>query len=237
MPGRKRYQKGRNRRSPGNKQRHSPNKNDSQNQKNNSGGSGGGGNNNNRKGNSNSNRSKSSKSKTHHHNNPNAKKNNNNNANRKGKGGKGGGGGGGNTGGKGKNNDNNANDSPAMIKKREGNQAFQNEKFSLAIKLYTEAIDIDDTEHTLYSNRSAAYLLNKQFEEALADANTCIQLKPEWQKGYVRKGAALIKLSRLQEASECYQDGKEQCDQHDLLIVCVNLFVSVCVRCSVSLFS
>ncbi|KAF9612599.1 hypothetical protein IFM89_002195 [Coptis chinensis] len=41
----------------------------------------------------------------------------------------------------------------------------------------------------MYSNRSLCYALLKG-EVALADANACINMKPEWPRGYYRAGAA-----------------------------------------------
>jgi stress-induced-phosphoprotein 1 len=40
------------------------------------------------------------------------------------------------------------------------------------------------TDHTIYGNRSASYHNLKRFKEALEDAETCIELKPDWGKGY-----------------------------------------------------
>jgi stress-induced-phosphoprotein 1 len=49
------------------------------------------------------------------------------------------------------------------------------------------------------SNRSAAHLRLKDFEEALSDAEACVTLQPSWDKGHFRKGAALenIDLRRV----------------------------------------
>jgi tetratricopeptide (TPR) repeat protein len=54
--------------------------------------------------------------------------------------------------------------------------------------------------HILYSNRSASLGHLGQYEEALADSLKCIEAKPDWPKGYYRKGEALIGLLRFDEA-------------------------------------
>jgi hypothetical protein len=46
----------------------------------------------------------------------------------------------------------------------------------------------------LYSNRSLCLLKCDEAYDALLDACACIGLKPEWHKGYYRKGAALMSL-------------------------------------------
>lgn len=54
--------------------------------------------------------------------------------------------------------------------------------------------------YLLYSNRSLANFLCEKYEDSLLDSNQTIQLKPDWIKGYFRKGEVLIKLMRYDEA-------------------------------------
>lgn len=56
---------------------------------------------------------------------------------------------------------------------------------------FTQAIEIEPENHVLYSNRSGAYASKKDFEMALEDANKTTTIKPDWAKGWGRKGAAL----------------------------------------------
>jgi stress-induced-phosphoprotein 1 len=50
------------------------------------------------------------------------------------------------------------------------------------VNFYTQAIDIDSSNHVLYSNRSAAYAKAGEYEKALEDAEKTVQLKPDWAK-------------------------------------------------------
>jgi stress-induced-phosphoprotein 1 len=43
----------------------------------------------------------------------------------------------------------------------------------------------------LYSNRSGAYASLKDWQKALEDANKTTEIKPDWAKGWGRKGTAL----------------------------------------------
>ena len=91
--------------------------------------------------------------------------------------------------------------------KAQGNTALQAGKISEAIDLYTKAINSDGTNHVYYSNRSAAYLKKGDATNALADAENCLGLKPDFAKGYSRKGAALHGLKRFNDSIAAYEDG------------------------------
>lgn len=95
--------------------------------------------------------------------------------------------------------------------KAKGNAALQAGEFDEAIGHYTEAIGLDGTNHVFYSNRSAAYLSKGDAESALADGDKCVSMKPDWPKGYGRKGAALHKLKQYDEAAAVYNAGLEAC--------------------------
>jgi len=99
--------------------------------------------------------------------------------------------------------------------KNMGNKFFQAGDYRKAVRLYTRAIELDGMNSALYSNRSAAYLLGgKQMgidtrSMALRDAEKAIKLKPTWFKGYSRRGDALFKMERYEEAYEAYQSALE----------------------------
>ena len=88
-----------------------------------------------------------------------------------------------------------------------GNAAFVSGEFSNAVKHFTAAIAVAPTNHVLYSNRSAAYASLAQFPQALADAQSTVELKGDWPKGYSRLGAAHYGLREYDEAVEAYTKG------------------------------
>ena len=92
--------------------------------------------------------------------------------------------------------------------KAEGNKAFTEKNFDEAMYVtrfscllyylltrcsekFTQAIEIEPQNHVLYSNRSGAYASKKDFDQALEDANKTTEIKPNWAKGWSRKGSAL----------------------------------------------
>jgi len=72
---------------------------------------------------------------------------------------------------------------------------------------FSHAIELEKDNYTLYSSRSAAYLKQGDPDRALIDANVCIRLKPLYDKGYGRKGAALHYLKKYDHAIAVYKEG------------------------------
>ncbi|EPZ32047.1 Tetratricopeptide-like helical domain-containing protein [Rozella allomycis CSF55] len=91
--------------------------------------------------------------------------------------------------------------------KSQGNKAFSSGDGATAVKFFSQAIELDETNHVLYSNRSAAYSLLKDYNNALIDAEKTVLLKKDWAKGYSRKGAALIGLGRIDDAIKAFDEG------------------------------
>ncbi|KAM3294932.1 hypothetical protein ACQJBY_037663 [Aegilops geniculata] len=91
--------------------------------------------------------------------------------------------------------------------KSEGAKAVEGKDYAAASKFYTAAIKLDPADAVLYSNRSLCHLKCGEAHAALVDANACISLKPNWPKGYYRKGAALMSLLEYKEASDAFSSG------------------------------
>lgn len=77
----------------------------------------------------------------------------------------------------------------------------------LCSEKFTEAIEIEPSNHILYSNRSAAFASKKDYQKALEDANKVTEIKPDWAKGWGRKGAAMHGLGDLLGAHDAYEEG------------------------------
>ncbi|OAQ63033.1 heat shock protein [Pochonia chlamydosporia 170] len=88
-----------------------------------------------------------------------------------------------------------------------GNKAIAEKNFDEAVDKFTQAIAIQPENHILYSNRSAAYASKKDWDNALADADKTTQIKPDWAKGWGRKGAALHGKGDLLGANDAYEEG------------------------------
>jgi tetratricopeptide (TPR) repeat protein len=90
---------------------------------------------------------------------------------------------------------------PSISYREQGNDEYRRGNYLRAAALYTKALKDDPECAALYSNRSAALLHVNKLSKALTDADQCIRLEPEWDKGHYRRGAALEALDRLEEVS------------------------------------
>ncbi|EMR64618.1 hypothetical protein MGN70_006552 [Eutypa lata] len=91
-----------------------------------------------------------------------------------------------------------------------GNKAIAEKKFDEAIDAFTKAIEIEPSNHIFYSNRSAAYASKKEWASALKDAEKTTEIKPDWPRGWGRKGTALHGAGDLLGASDAYEEGLKQ---------------------------
>lgn len=71
-------------------------------------------------------------------------------------------------------------------------------------RLCSQAIAGDPNSAVYFSNRSAAYAAMDKWREALDDAHEATMLQPSWVKGYVRKGGALTRMGKHEEARKAY---------------------------------
>lgn len=100
--------------------------------------------------------------------------------------------------------------------KQEGNVKFKANDYAGAIELYSRSIELDPSQHTVFSNRSASHIKLKNHEEALADAQMCVKLSPSWVKGYNRVAAAFQGLKEWDKAIEICREGLEKSSGEEL---------------------
>ncbi|KAI6241311.1 Protein-serine/threonine phosphatase [Aphelenchoides fujianensis] len=84
------------------------------------------------------------------------------------------------------------------------NKFFKEEKFDLAIALYSKCIDLDPTEAIYLGNRSICYLKKELYGLALEDADNALKLNPSFLKGYFRRASAHLALGKYKLALADY---------------------------------
>lgn len=128
--------------------------------------------------------------------------------------------------------------------KEAGNEAFKLQQYPEAVKHYTEALkrgpaEVNDEAYKLYSNRAACYTKLCAWYDGLKDAEKCIELKPDFGKGYSRKGNIQFFMKEYDKAMETYKQGLEidpdSEEMKDGLQRCIRqISRSVCHHCFLS---
>lgn len=112
-----------------------------------------------------------------------------------------------------------------------GNDAFRDGEYDLAIKAFSEALQLQPADPAiLLSNRCASFCrLSQQLRKipaetseenalfgldpmslvqvALKDAEKLLKLRPKWPKAFLRKGTALLLLEQYELAKDTFLDG------------------------------
>lgn len=86
-------------------------------------------------------------------------------------------------------------------------EAFFDDDFSLAVHLYSQAIDLDPSNADLFADRAQAHIKLNNFTEAASDAIKAIELDPSLTKAYLRKGTACLKLGEYHNAKLALETG------------------------------
>lgn len=95
----------------------------------------------------------------------------------------------------------------AKQKKDEGNNYFKNKNYPQAIEKYSEAIALDPSDVTFYSNRSACYAALNKWNEATEDGKQCVVCDKSFVKGYFRAALGLQNLNNLEAALDYIKRG------------------------------
>lgn len=91
-------------------------------------------------------------------------------------------------------------ESPSLIAKKKGNDAYLAKNYEEAITFYSEAISLEPESAVYYSNRSACYAALKQWQKAYEDALQCIAKDPKFIKGYYRLSSAQTELKLFDDS-------------------------------------
>jgi len=82
--------------------------------------------------------------------------------------------------------------------KEEGNTFYKAGNLEGALNKYKEAVTLDVRNHAAWGNMSQVFGKLGKWQEAHDTAVRCIQAKPDWHKGWYRKGKIPLPKFRLQ---------------------------------------
>ncbi|KAI4385066.1 hypothetical protein MLD38_003130 [Melastoma candidum] len=91
------------------------------------------------------------------------------------------------------------------------NEAFKARKFSLAINLYTKAIELNPNNAVYWANRAFAHTKLEEYGSSIQDASKAIEIDPKYSKGYYRRGAAYLAMGKFKDALKDFQQLKRIC--------------------------
>ncbi|KAH8111616.1 TPR-like protein [Phellopilus nigrolimitatus] len=87
--------------------------------------------------------------------------------------------------------------------KTKGNKAYGERKFVDAVKYYSRAIEVaPEPDPVFFSNRAASYMYfpAPEYEKAVEDCTEALRINPKHERSVGRRGTALEKLGRFEEA-------------------------------------
>ncbi|CAO2813241.1 unnamed protein product [Amaranthus hypochondriacus] len=91
------------------------------------------------------------------------------------------------------------------------NGAFKAHKYSQAIDLYSQAIELNNQNAVYWANRAFAHTKLEEYGSAIHDATKAIEIDSKYSKGYYRRGAALLAMGKFKEALKDFQQVKRLC--------------------------
>ncbi|KAL6529476.1 Serine/threonine-protein phosphatase 5 [Orobanche gracilis] len=91
------------------------------------------------------------------------------------------------------------------------NEAFKAHKYSHAVDLYTQAIELNKDNAVYWANRAFAHTKLEEYGSAIQDATRAIEIDPKYSKGYYRRGAAYLGMGKFKEALKDFQQVKKIC--------------------------
>ena len=101
----------------------------------------------------------------------------------------------------------------ADAKKLQGNEFYKKKDFPNAIKLYSEAIELNPKEFTYYSNLAAVYFEMGEYDKVIEQCDRPIAMAKEGPYDFVklgkamaRKANALFKKDMLEESIALYRE-------------------------------
>ncbi|XP_021732892.1 serine/threonine-protein phosphatase 5-like isoform X2 [Chenopodium quinoa] len=95
--------------------------------------------------------------------------------------------------------------------KSSANEAFKAHKYSQAIDLYSQAIELNEQNAVYWANRAFAHTKLEEYGSAIHDATKAIEIDPKYSKGYYRRGAAYLAMGKFKEALKDFQQVKRIC--------------------------
>ncbi|KAJ3795440.1 hypothetical protein GGU11DRAFT_229135 [Lentinula aff. detonsa] len=100
----------------------------------------------------------------------------------------------------------------------EGNALFKEMNYTAAAAKYTAAINIDETNAILHSNRAACWLSLQLYLDALSDATKATELDPSFVKGFARLARAMDALGQPYQSTIIWEEALKKLARESLTL-------------------
>ncbi|CAH1446210.1 unnamed protein product [Lactuca virosa] len=100
--------------------------------------------------------------------------------------------------------------------KNMGNEKYKQGQFDEAIALYTEAIGMNSTIASYYSNRSAALIGLGKLIDAILDCKIAIRIDPSYHRAHYRLASLYLRFGEVEKALCHYKCSGEKTERHDI---------------------
>ncbi len=85
-----------------------------------------------------------------------------------------------------------------------GKKLLEQKNFTEALKAFANAKELEPSSPRYHTWYSYALIINKQFNEAIIEANTAIQIDQNYEDAFIQLADGYEKLKEFQKAIECY---------------------------------
>lgn len=113
--------------------------------------------------------------------------------------------------------------------KEEGNAAYGAGEWAEAVRLYSDAIAADPTNHLLYSNRALASAQLEQWRDVLEDGVKCMSIEPSFKKGrwHVERACKQLNFAQPGNWGTLRAEGLGALDKGDDRLAVQKLFAAI----------
>ncbi|GJE87837.1 TPR-like protein [Phanerochaete sordida] len=97
----------------------------------------------------------------------------------------------------------------AALLKAEGNKLFASKDYRAARTKYSEAIEVNGRDATLYANRAACSIAMKKYMDSAYDSQQAVALDPGYTKAWARLGTSLRNIGRYEDSVAAFKSALE----------------------------
>ncbi|KAL7570066.1 hypothetical protein ACA910_017101 [Epithemia clementina (nom. ined.)] len=104
----------------------------------------------------------------------------------------------------------------ALKRKNEGNELYKSKKFEEALAKYDEAIALDPTNMTFYSNKAAVYFTDQKYDECIEMCLKAVEVGKAHRAPYEDRGKAYLRAAKAYQKKKDLENAIKMCNEAQL---------------------